>query len=249
MPAPLDLAGARLGQLVVVERGGRCHYGKPTWLWLCRCDCGAIEAIPQPRLACRDTDRRAARCCSTCARPPCVICGQPVVNRARGRRTCSDECRLAHTRSIQRACYHRHATDPAWRAHQQYNRLARREASPEAAERERQSWRIARQRRAAAPPEEQERRRARARAAYARDAAVIQARRRERLDAMAADQIAAWIDRARAYGRAYRRRWRAELIADPAAHQSYLDLMAEYRRRRALLGLLAEGGALETDNA
>jgi hypothetical protein len=49
---------------------------------------------------------------------------------------------------------------------------------------------------------------------------------------MTPEQRERWLERMRGYGRAYRRRWRAELKADPARHQAYLDWMREYRRQR-----------------
>lgn len=38
-----DITGQRFGRLTVVERAGKNHNGK---LWLCRCDCGNMTAVP-----------------------------------------------------------------------------------------------------------------------------------------------------------------------------------------------------------
>lgn len=41
MPAPIDLAGKRFGQLTCLG----IAEGYVTRRWLCRCDCGATEAV------------------------------------------------------------------------------------------------------------------------------------------------------------------------------------------------------------
>lgn len=92
----------------------------------------------------------------------------------------------------------------------------------------------------AANPELRERNRERARRFYAANSQAIQARRRARLDNLDPEALARWLDRMRAYSRAYAERRREEVQANPVAQRRYLDLMAEYRRRAALLKLMSE---------
>lgn len=61
---------------------------------------------------------------------------------------------------------------------------------------------------------------------------------------MTAAEMDRWLERTRSYGRAYAERWRAELAADPERHAAYLELMAEYRRRRRLRRLVAIGAEM-----
>lgn len=75
---------------------------------------------------------------------------------------------------------------------------------------------------------------------YAEHREAIQASRKAKLDAMTPEELARWMDRARGYMRAHVARKRA----DPEGRQEYLDIQAEYRRRRALAGLMAEAGQL-----
>ena len=46
MTAPIDVTGQRFGHLVAVERAGKDRCG--SWMWLCRCDCGAEVVIGIP---------------------------------------------------------------------------------------------------------------------------------------------------------------------------------------------------------
>lgn len=80
---------------------------------------------------------------------------------------------------------------------------------------------------------------------YAENREAVQARRQERLNAMSPDELDTWLDKTRAYHAEYKRRWRAEIKANPEKHQAYLDKEAEYRRRRRLAELLTTMGKLE----
>lgn len=43
MTKAIDLTGQRFGRLVAIERVGTCKAGA---LWLCKCDCGEVTAVP-----------------------------------------------------------------------------------------------------------------------------------------------------------------------------------------------------------
>lgn len=244
MPRPLDLTGLRQGRIVVVERAGRVHYGHDQSAWRVRCDCGREEVYPITRLRADRPNAPRVAACSMCSAPPCVICGAPRLNRREA--TCSRVCRAELTRQHQRAYYHRaRRTDPEKAARARAAGIERwRTLPPEqkaATARARATWKRTRE---AADPALREIRLARARAAYAVNAAEIYARRRAYLDTLSPAQLEAWLERARRYSRAYRARWREQLAADPAAHRAYLDLLAEYRRRHALAALLREAPTL-----
>ena len=53
MTAPIDVTGQRFGHLVAVERAGKDRCG--SWMWLCRCDCGAEVVIGISRLRAANT--------------------------------------------------------------------------------------------------------------------------------------------------------------------------------------------------
>jgi hypothetical protein len=250
MPARHDLLGARLGRLVVLSEAPSPT--RDTRAWRVRCDCGAEEIYPQRRLTQNRADRPAVRACYRCSAPPCDVCGRPVEDYSRGRRVCADPaCALTRAREQSLAYYYRVQRDPIGAARRRAAieaRLARLRAEDPDAIARANAARRARSARAMQDPAMRERKRAQARQWYALHAERVLATRRARLDALSAEQMARWIDRTRAYGRAYRRRWRENLSQDPEAHRAYLDLMAEYRRRRALLRLLAEASTLETAN-
>lgn len=240
MAAPMDLRGARFGRLTVLAEAARERSRKRTWL--ARCDCGVEEVIPGRRLT-QDAPRKPAlRACSRCTAPRCRVCDAPILSGSRARRLCDDPaCATEYQRAYWRTDYHRRAEAPEWRAARaeavQERRSRAIEADPSYLERE-----AARKRRWAEANREQNR--LWQRTHYAANREAILARRRARLDSLDIDAMERWLERTRAYGRAYRARWRASLMADPEAHRAYLDLMAEYRRRRRLSRMLAESQRL-----
>lgn len=102
MPPPVDLTGRRFGKLLVIERAaaivsetGKSH--RPAWL--CACDCGRQEVMPQQRLpyvpsyAAR---KDAATCCTHCrSQRICAVCSQPFES-LQYRATCSEACNHLH---------------------------------------------------------------------------------------------------------------------------------------------------------
>lgn len=246
MPAPLDLTGRRFGRLTVIAAHGRVTFGREQTAWLCRCDCGAEMTVPQDRLPhseylVRNRPRAMVRACPECLRKPCAVCGEPVPAGSKST-CCSPACRKAQTRAIGRLSKRKWTAADPERARRTYaDYKARAAQDPVLAARRAEQQKAAQARRQArrdADPALREAERQRLRAHYAAHAAEIQARRRARLDALAPEQLARWLERMRAYGRAYRRQWREELRANPERHRKYLDLMREYRRRYALAELL-----------
>ncbi len=112
MPAPIDLAGRRIGALVVLSRGPRVFWGRWQSAWVCQCDCGATLEVPQNRLPYRKLpaghiiDR-----CGDCRAKPCCVCGAPVAASSASL-TCSAACRDERRRAYDRAWkVQRYATD------------------------------------------------------------------------------------------------------------------------------------------
>lgn len=243
MPAPIDLTGASLGRLVVLGIVSGIHRNPRHWR--VRCECGREEIYPQRRLTQNRPRRPAVRACTMCDAPECLECGRPIPDGRSSKRTCGSICALAHKRSRWRAYYRRSTADPARKERiLARRRLERAALSPEEA-RSLDRRRISRRRELEqADPAMAEKRRQRARIRYAMRAEETQRRRREYLDVLTPDQLARWMDRAASYGRAYARRRREEIRSDPEAHRAYLDLMAEYRRRRSLAMLWAESASL-----
>jgi hypothetical protein len=238
MPALLDLAGCRYGQLTVLRPNGRLKFGHEQTAWLCRCDCGTEITVPQNRFPHRASisSRHAVTACPECRRPRCVICGEVVRQGSLTRETCSEACAKARRKQIQNASYHRRvARNPDLNKRRAARVKARAKADPVFAARLAEQTKAAQERRKArikTDPACRETVLARQRNYYAKHAAEIQARRRARLDAMTLEQREPWLERMRRYGRAYRQRWRQELKANPARHREYLDWMREYRRQR-----------------
>lgn len=250
MPKPLDLLGQRFGQLVVIAAAGKIKYGSMMPAWLCRCDCGNEEIVPQRRLPYaaylingKDSSRALVTACETCRLTrTCVICGARFFSR-QAAATCSADCMTEHRRQIQLAYYYRAtAADPQLNRKRHAAARDRAAADPAIAARQREVSQAASRRRVErerTDPDYRAARRAQSRAHYAKHAAEIQARRRERLARLDPAALARWIERARRYGRAYRRRWYAELKASPERHQQYLAIMREYDRQRELARLMA----------
>lgn len=250
MPPPLDLTGRRFGSLVVLGPEGKVKFGRWMTAWRVRCDCGRTEVYPQDRLPHRDTiynTRHVVTACSYCRQPSCVVCGKPVplVTNAV---TCSPHCRHERIKAIQRDHYHRKFdADPEFNRKRHQARLARAARDPDYARRLKRYETTARRRqreREATDPAYKADRRKRARSWYAKNAARVQAKQQARLARMTPEQYEHWAERMRGYQRAYRRRWREELIRNPARHQAYLDKQHEYRRQRALRGLMTTGADL-----
>jgi hypothetical protein len=222
----------------VLGPNGRLKFGREQTAWLCRCGCGIEITVPQNRLPHRTSisSRHAVTACPECRRPRCVICGQIIRQGSLTRETCSEPCATVRRKQIQNASYHRRvARDPCMNKRRAARVKERAKVDPELAARLAAQAKAAHERRKAKIKTDPAYRKAilaRQRAYYAEHAAEIQAKRRARLDAMTPEQRELWLKRMRGYGRAYRRRWRAELKADPARHQEYLDWMREYRRQR-----------------
>ena len=256
MPLPLDLTGRRFGRLVVLRREGYVQFGRRVAAWLCRCDCGREEAIPQLRLPYAEYIARARHSVEACSHcrlsSTCVVCGSPFVAPGGGgstRATCErPECRDAHRKAKGRAAWRRRqerdpdlpkkmaeARKERLLSDEEYRTLVR------AAERRRT---LRRSERLRTDPEYAERERELSRAWYARNAERVQADRRERLDRMTVEQREDWLVRQRGYQREYAAGRREEIAAHPERHQEYLDNQREYRRQRALAELLSVGAEL-----
>lgn len=134
MPAPLDLTGRRFGRLTVLSRGDRIKWGKWQSSWLCRCDCGAIIAVPQNRLPHRDSIPASHRidACDDCRAKACLICGGPIPASSSAS-TCSPDCHTARRRQIDLEHYYRsRRDDPACvEANRERKRALRAALTPE----------------------------------------------------------------------------------------------------------------------
>jgi hypothetical protein len=213
-------------------------FGHVQTAWLCRCDCGTEITVPQNRLPHRTSisSRHAVTTCPECRRPRCVICATIIRHGSLTRETCSEACATVRRKQIQNASYHRRvARDPDLNKRRSARVKERAKADPVFAVRLAAQAKAAHERKKAKLKTDPAYRKAvlvRQRAYYVEHATEIQAKRRARLDAMTPEQRERWLERMRGYGRAYRRRWRTELKADPARHREYIDWMREYRRQR-----------------
>lgn len=244
MPARLDIVGRRFGSLLVLAPDPATTDRGSSRGWIVRCDCGRDEIYPQRRLTRRNGRHEPVRACSGCEAPMCVVCGAKLPSRT-PTRVCGMECRTARARATWRGYYYRHADDPDWRERQakivRDRRDERMAADPEYAEQQRGRWH---RRMLHETAEQTAQRRTRARLAYAANRGAVQAARRARLDSLSAEELARWMERTRAYQRAYQARRRADMTSDPDAHARYRDIMAEYRRRRALMRMMTEAPRL-----
>lgn len=248
MPAQKDLTGQRFGRLTVIRKEGRVTYGgRLQAAWRVRCDCGREEVYPQNRLPHTPSlarQRGTVTACTQCSRPPCVVCGELVPVGSR-RNTCSDECHREKLRERSLAHYRKRVSaDPEYNKRRAALIRYRKLVDPEYRDRIRETARRTRER-LNADPERAEKRRAAMRAWYAKNAERVQAKRRERLAKMSPEELARWMDRQRAYQRAYARRWREDLKRNPERHQKYLDYQREYRRQQQLQALRAVSAELE----
>lgn len=250
MPARLDLAGRVFGRLMVIRANGRVKFGRWQTAWLCRCECGVEVTVPQDRLPHRPSvdDRHRVDACPGCRARPCVICGTPILPPSTAA-ACSPEHLAQHRRDTQLNHYYKMVElDPEFGARRQRMAKLRAEIDPSVATRQSivaKRARRVRQTKINDDPSLRERVRAQARSTYAKHRTRILADRRTKLEAMTPEQHDIWIERMRKSGREYRRRWRAEIKADPQRHAEYIDLMREYRRQRALRDVLAIGAKLE----
>lgn len=111
MPAPLDLTGQRFGKLLVLNSTGRKRetLSKEALLWLCQCDCGRQEEIPQlyiPSTPSKALRRGAKWACSVCSRGRCEICnGEILTDQFLG--VCSQVCHYERRRLNYRNHYYR----------------------------------------------------------------------------------------------------------------------------------------------
>jgi hypothetical protein len=189
--------------------------------------------------------------CDACRGKPCAVCGAPVpVFERQQNPTCSPQCADIRRKAVQMKHWRkRHAADPDLPRKMHAARLAKAAADPVYAEKLRDWERTRRERHKArmkSDPEYAERFRAKVNDFYARNADRIQARRKARLDAMAPDELAAWLDRAREWCRRWRRKHYAEITAHPEKCAKYRAIQAEYRRRRALRAAAAQLARIQT---
>lgn len=250
MPARAKLEGAHIGALLVLHQAGRDSRGGQ--MWRVRCVCGAEEIYPQRRLG-QQRARSPVRACTKCEAPACLICGKQLPARTT-KRTCSPECHRARTREIQREAARRLSRDPVRRARMLELRRRRWRLRIEVDPGLALACNAARRRRARAArtdPAIVDRLRLRSREHYAANAARIQLARRNRAAALPETTLAQIADAQLEYQRRHQRRVHQARIADPEAHRAYLDQMAEYRRRRALLRFQIDSNILRsmTDDA
>ena len=106
--------GSRIGRLTLIGKTGR--------KWLCRCDCGRVEA--RRVLSAAEPDVASTQACGVCSAPSCLECGHPVLRKRA--RYCSVECLKTVTGRRQADYYRRRATDPAFMKQRQERRSERR---------------------------------------------------------------------------------------------------------------------------
>lgn len=99
-----NLIGQRFGKLLVLLDTGRKteNLKRPSKLWLCRCDCGREEEIPQtylPTTAAKSQKNIAKYACSVCTRGECKICGQPILTK-QFKGVCSSACHDERRREV-----------------------------------------------------------------------------------------------------------------------------------------------------
>lgn len=169
-------------------------------------------------------------------RKACSVCGV-LFTPDRSQATCSAECRDAAIRRNGRSHFHRKMATPGYADDVNAKRRKRAKDRPEVAEERRRQWREKHQQhrlRMLSDPVYAAEHRDKTNARYREHSADIRDRRRKRLDSLGPAELAAWLEQVRLAGRKYRRKWRGSLATDPEKHQKYLDLMKEYRRRRAV---------------
>lgn len=223
----LDLKGVLFGQLRVTgTRGSVTYGGRVQTAWEVVCACGALEVYPQSQLV---SGRVLA--CANCRRPPCRICGSPIPPSRPRASTCSENCHQQARRTIHKESYHRRAEDPGFNSARWERQREREAVYPELRDRRLERGREA-NRRYRDQPGTREALAAYYRDYYGQNRGEILRQRKERLDRMDPEALEQWREAMRGYGRAYRKRWREELKSDPDRHRQYLDLQAEYRRRK-----------------
>lgn len=197
--------------------------------------CGASFTGGRTSVVCSPECRKErTRVLKSGAVPPamdltCAECGEAFTSR-QYRKCCSERCRVTrHARQVLQSHRRRAKDDPDLYARHYARRRARLDADPEYADALKARIRA----RFASDPGYAEIVRARNRRWYAAHRDDILAKRRARLDAMTADEMAAWLRRARRRTRMHRRRFWADLLARPEDHQRYNDLVREYKIRLA----------------
>lgn len=242
MPAPLELTGRRFGRLLVQGRDDDVisSTGKSRRAaWQCLCDCGNTEVLTQDKLLARGYVE-----CAQCRQHNCVVCGAKVPLDRGHKNTCCDAHEAEKIRAVQMEHYYRTMTaDPEHNQKARAAQRARAEKDPayaqlraaQLAEQERRRWERKKADPAALASESQRRR-----AWYAANADRVQAKRRERVEAMSPEEYERWAEIQRAGARRYYERNRDDL-AWLARRREY---MREYLRQQALRGLVAAGDEL-----
>ncbi len=247
MPRSLDLAERRFGKLLVLRAGDQMlsASGKTKEkTWVCLCDCGREETIPDRRIPhCASNARRsdAVESCLYCrSQRICAACGTTFES-AQFRACCSDICKVVHDRALYRERYYRLVDrDPTFNKKRADEIRARAQADPDFAA-QRRAWEEKRQRkrnnRMRSDPEYRAQQQAQARAYYQSRSQEIQegkrARRKARLAAMTDAEFEIWITRQREF-------WRNsanKLRATAAGHERYLETMRRHRQKQAMAGL------------
>lgn len=252
MPPPLDLIGRRFGKLLVL------HAGEPMIsasgksrekTWVCHCDCGREESIPDRRIPhCPSNARRGdvAESCRHCrSQRACVVCGKPFES-VQYRACCDDVCHTLRKQALYREDYYRRAArDPDHNKNRAASVKSRAMTDVELAARLKQyeeTRRSKHQARLRADPEYRERVNAQGRVRYHLLAAKIQKARRlareVRLATMTDAEFDAWVERRRKYWRKAANKIRVE------NYEWYMETMRRHRQKQALARLSAVGPEL-----
>jgi len=192
MGKPIDYTGETFGRLFVAGLDHRGVYGgKPCNFWLCHCECGRKEVIPQSKLI-----SHKRRECAVCQRGPCVVCGKPIENDRPNSTTCSEECHQEHRRRSDNLSKAKaYARDPHASRQKQAEKMSSIKADPEkyAAWLEKEKLRSRSRRNS--PEKNILNRQARER--YQKNKSAILSKRRERWDSLSEDEKQARLDRQR----------------------------------------------------
>lgn len=172
------------------------QYGREQPAWLCRCDCGREERVPQKRLPYCESNAKARAAVSACdvcrLTRECVVCKKAFVSQ-HYRATCSDSCNVLHQRRKDMDRYYRLMEAGSDRNSERYRRMKQRAAEdPAFAARMEAASRAGHERRREklrSDPAARERANALARERYRKHAAEIAAKRRERRAALSAEDL------------------------------------------------------------
>lgn len=245
MPAPLDLTGRVFGQLTVLHRDGYMQFGKRQAAWLCLCECGREERIPQGRLPHRASipTCHVVTACEQCRfTRTCKVCGKSFFA-PNNQTTCSEECRHELQKQTGREHYHRKAADPEFNQRRHARTREKMAIDPDFARHvlaQRSAiWQRRKQKRQT-DPAERDRINAAARERYRLVATETQERRRMRYAALPIEKKIELAERDRDYQREWRQRWREKLFANPSAHTVYLKRQRKWASQRALRQLQSD---------